>query len=142
VRGLGEPLDGVQSAIPLPDELGHGAGGLIQAVCIHLVENLPTLLAAVDQPGVLEHDQVLGDRLARDRHLVGQPAGVRFTPADDEMPVPGAVCRAVARPAVRPVVCSLLVVSRCLYSCSKRWGCSSSKLASRHTARSTPAAST
>ena len=42
-------------------------------------------LPPVDQPGVLEHDEVLGDGLAGEGDLVGQRAGGRLTPLDEEI---------------------------------------------------------
>jgi hypothetical protein len=45
--------------------LGSGLDGqFVRASGLYLVEKLPALLAAADQPGLLEHDQVLEDRLA------------------------------------------------------------------------------
>jgi hypothetical protein len=64
VGGFGEPFDSVESPVPLTGELGHRPGGLVEAFGVYLVENLPTLFAAADQPGLFEYDEVLGDRLA------------------------------------------------------------------------------
>src|SRR6201987_423002 len=66
-------------------ELTHGPGGLVEAATLHLVENLPALLAPADQPGPFEHDQVLGDGLASERHPPGQPAGADRAVADQEV---------------------------------------------------------
>src|SRR6202034_4823168 len=56
VRGFGEPFDHGQAPVPLGGELRHGLGGLVQAIGLYLVENLPALLAPADQPGSLAHD--------------------------------------------------------------------------------------
>ena len=34
---------------------------------LHVVEHLPALFAPGDQPGLFEHDQMFGDRLAGER---------------------------------------------------------------------------
>src|SRR6185437_11438937 len=75
VRGFGEALDRGKPPVPLGGELSHGPGRLVEAAGLHLVENLPALLAPADEPGPFEHDQVLGDGLAGKRHPPGQPAG-------------------------------------------------------------------
>ena len=85
VRSFGEPFDRAESPVPLGGELGHSPGGLVQAVGLYLVENFPALLAPADQPGPFEHDQVLGDGLAGERHPSGQPAGAYLTVADQEV---------------------------------------------------------
>jgi hypothetical protein len=63
VCGLGEPFDRVESPVPTPGDLGHGAGDLIEAVGLHLVEHLSTLLGPADETDLLEHHEVLGDGL-------------------------------------------------------------------------------
>jgi hypothetical protein len=98
VGGFGEPFDGVESPVPLAGELGHRPGGLVEAFGVHLVENLPTLFAAADQPGLFEYDEVLGDRLAGERDSPGQPAGARLTSADKEVQDPTARRVADRRP--------------------------------------------
>src|ERR1700748_2591090 len=85
VRGFGEPLDRAESLVPLCAELADGRGGLVEALGFHLVEDLPALLAPADQPGPLEHDQVLGDGLPSERHPPGQPAGADRAVADQEV---------------------------------------------------------
>src|SRR5690348_10976009 len=85
VRGFGEPLDHAESPVPLGGELGHRPGGLVEAAGVHPVENFPALLAPADQPGPFEHDQMLGDGLAAERHLSGQPAGAYLTVADQQV---------------------------------------------------------
>src|SRR5207344_2885287 len=85
VRGFGEPLDRAESAVPPGGELGHGPGGLVEALGFDLVEDLPALFAPADQPGPFEHDQVLGYGLARERHPSGQPAGADRAVADQEV---------------------------------------------------------
>src|SRR5580700_7400271 len=45
LRGFGEPLDHGQAPVPLGGDLGHGPGGLVEALGLHLAENLPALLA-------------------------------------------------------------------------------------------------
>src|ERR1019366_4146819 len=75
VRRFGEPFDRAESPVPLRGEVSHGPGGLVETVGLDLVEDLPALLAPADQPGLFEHDQMFGDRLAREGHVAGQPAG-------------------------------------------------------------------
>src|ERR1700761_3720336 len=75
MRGFREPLDRDKSPVPLGGDLGHGPGGLVEAVGLYLVKHLPALLAPTDQPGLFKHGQVLGDGLAGERHPPGQPAG-------------------------------------------------------------------
>jgi len=98
VRGFGEAFDRVEPPVPLSGEFGHGPGGLVEAVSFHLVENFPALLAPADQPGPFEHDQVLGDRLARERHPPGQPAGADFAVADQQVEHPATRRVADGRP--------------------------------------------
>src|SRR5580704_3072390 len=71
VCGFGEPFDHAEPPVPLGGELGHGPGGLLEAAGFYLVENFPALLAPADQPGPFEHDQMLGDGLAGERHPFG-----------------------------------------------------------------------
>ena len=66
------------------------AGGLVKTVGLHLVEDLPALLAPADQPGLFEHDQMLGDRLAGEGHPPGQPAGADLAVADEKVEDPAA----------------------------------------------------
>src|ERR1700737_2465993 len=40
VAGLGEAFDGVEPTIPLPGDLGHGPGGLVEAVDIYPEKDL------------------------------------------------------------------------------------------------------
>ena len=40
VSGFGEPFDRAEPAVPLGGEVGHGPGGLFEAVGFYLVENL------------------------------------------------------------------------------------------------------
>src|SRR5437763_294130 len=68
------------------------------AVGFYLVENLSTLLAPADQPGLFEHDQVLGDRLAGEGHVAGQPAGADLTVAHEEVEHPATRRVADGRP--------------------------------------------
>src|SRR5207247_371747 len=85
VGGLGEAFDGVEPPIPLPGDLGHRPGGMVEAVGIYPVEDLAALLSSADQPGLLEHDQVLRDGLAGERDLSRQPTGAGLTPLDEEI---------------------------------------------------------
>jgi hypothetical protein len=85
VRSFGEPFDRGEAPVPLRGQVGHGPGGLVEAVGLYLVENLPALFMAADQPGPLEHHQVLGDGLAGERHVAGQPAGADVTVTDQEI---------------------------------------------------------
>ena len=74
-----------------------GARGLLQNLVVepeirkdeatgfYLVEDFPALFAAADQPGPFEHDQVLGDGLAGERHPSGQPAGAYRAVADQQV---------------------------------------------------------
>ena len=87
---LRRAVDRGQAPVPLGGERHHGPGGLIEAAGFHLVENFPALLAPADQPGSLEHDQMLGDRLAGERHPSGQPAGAHRAVADQEVEDPAA----------------------------------------------------
>ena len=80
VGGFGEALDGVEPPIPLPGDLGHRPGGLVEAVGVDPVEDLAALLSPADQPGLFEHDQVLGDGLAGEGDLARQRAGAGLTP--------------------------------------------------------------
>src|ERR1019366_2863423 len=88
VRRFGEPFDRAESPVPLRGEVSHGPGGLVETVGLDLVEDLPALLAPADQPGLFEHDQMFGDRLAREGHVAGQPAGADVTVADEEVEDP------------------------------------------------------
>src|SRR6266567_6281703 len=85
VRGFCEPFDQAEAPVPLGGELGHGPGGLVEAPGFYLVENFPALLTPTDQPRPFEHDQVLGDGLAGERHPFGQPAGADLAVADQEV---------------------------------------------------------
>jgi hypothetical protein len=98
VSRLGEAFDGGQAVVPLRGEVGHGPGGLVEAVGFDQVENLSTLLAPADQPGLLEHHEMLGDRLAGEGHLAGQPAGAALTVADQQVEHPAARRVADGRP--------------------------------------------
>src|ERR1035441_10336561 len=88
VRRFGEPFDRAESPVPLRGEVSHGPGGLVETVGFYLVEDLPALLAPADQPGLFEHGQMFGDRLAREGHVAGQPAGADVTVADEEVEDP------------------------------------------------------
>jgi hypothetical protein len=88
VRRFGETFDRDQPPIPLHGHVSHGLRGLIEAAGLYLVENLAALLAPADQPGLLEHDQMLGDRLPGERDPAGQPAGTDLTLADQEVEDP------------------------------------------------------
>jgi len=77
VRRFGEPFDHGEPPVPLRGELSHGLSGLVKAVGLDLVENLPALLAPADQPGLLEYDQMFGDGLAGERDPASQPASWR-----------------------------------------------------------------
>jgi hypothetical protein len=88
VDGLGEPLERVESTVPLPSELGHFAGGLVEAVGVDQVENLAALFAASDQPDLLEHEQVLGDGLAGEGDLPRQPTGTGISMTDQKVEDP------------------------------------------------------
>jgi hypothetical protein len=90
VSRLGEAFDGGQAVVPLRGEVGHGPGGLVEAVGFDLVENLSPLLAPADQPGLLEHHEMFGDRLAGEGHVAGQPAGADLTVADQQVEHPAA----------------------------------------------------
>jgi hypothetical protein len=59
VGRFGQALDGGQAPVPLRGEVGHGPGGLVEAVGLDLVEHLSTLLAPADQPGLLQHHEML-----------------------------------------------------------------------------------
>ena len=79
----------VESSVPLgrrgrpwPQQPGRDESRVDQ------VENLPTLFAPLVQSCLFEHDQCLGDRLARERHLPGQPAGAGITIADEQVEHP------------------------------------------------------
>src|SRR5215470_18053980 len=98
VRSFGEPFDPAESPIPLGGELGHGPGGLVEAVGLYLVENFPALFAPTDQPGPFEHDQMFGDGLAGERHPSGQPAGAYLTVAEQEVENPATRRVADGRP--------------------------------------------
>src|ERR1700682_6430870 len=88
VGGLGEAFDGVEPTIPLPGDLDHGPGGLVEAVGIYPEEDLAALLSAADQPGLFEHDEVLGDGLAGEGDVARQPTGAGLTPMDEEIEHP------------------------------------------------------
>src|SRR5579859_6744986 len=85
VGNLSEAFDGVEPPIPLPGDLGHGPGGLVEAVGIDPEEDLAALLSAADQPGLFQHDQVLGDGLTGEGDLARQPTGAGLTPLDEEI---------------------------------------------------------
>ena len=82
MRGFCEPFDRGEAPVPLGGDLGHRPGGLVEAAGFYLVEDFAALFAAADQPGPFEHDQVLGDGLAGERHPAGQPAGADRTVAE------------------------------------------------------------
>ena len=88
--GFGELLDRVQSAIPLSGEVGHRPGGLVEPNRLHLVEDLSTVFASADQPGLFEHDEMLRDRLAGERDPTGQPARARLTVTNKKVEDPAA----------------------------------------------------
>ena len=83
--GLGEALDGGQPAIPGAGQVGHGPRGLVEPVGVHPEQDLPALLPPDDQPGVLEHDEVLGDGLPGEGDLIRQRAGGGLTSLDEEV---------------------------------------------------------
>src|ERR1700733_11077619 len=85
VGGFRESFDRGQPPVPLGREVGHGPGGLVEAGGLHLVENFPALLVPADQPGPFEHDQMLGNGLAGERHPPGQPAGADRVVADQKV---------------------------------------------------------
>src|SRR6185437_12579267 len=62
-----------------------GLAGLVETAGLDLVQDLPALLAPADKAGALEHDQVLGDGLAGERHPPAQPAGADLAVADQEV---------------------------------------------------------
>ena len=86
--GLGEALDGVEPPIPLPGDLGHSPGGLVEAVSVDPVEDFAALLSAADQPGLFQHDQVLGDGLTGEGNLARQRTGAGFALLDEEIEHP------------------------------------------------------
>src|ERR1022692_443958 len=88
VRRFGEPFDRGEPPVPPRGEVSHGPGGLVETAGFYLVENLPALLAPADQPGLFKHGQMLGDRLAGERHAASQPAGADVTVADEEVEYP------------------------------------------------------
>src|ERR1039458_8478284 len=85
---FGEPFDRAEAPVPVRGEVSHSPGGLVETSCLYLVEALPALLAPADQPGLFEHGQMLGDRLAGEGHVAGQPAGADVTVADQEIEDP------------------------------------------------------
>jgi hypothetical protein len=85
VGRLGDPFDRVQAPVPLGGHVGHDPAGLFEALGLNLVQNLPTLSAPADQPGLFEYDQMFRYGLAGERHSTGQPAGADRTIADDEV---------------------------------------------------------
>src|SRR5450755_187786 len=95
---FGEPFDRAQAPVPLGSEVSHGPSGLVETAGFYPVENLPTLLAPADQPGLFEHDQMLGDRLAGEGHVASQPAGADVTVADQEVEHPATRRVADGRP--------------------------------------------
>ncbi len=85
---FGHPLDRGEPPVPLRGELSHGLRRLVKAVGFYLVENLPALLVTANEPGPLEHDQMLGDCLPGEGHPDCQPAGADPAVADDEIEDP------------------------------------------------------
>jgi hypothetical protein len=79
---LRRAFDRGEPPVPLGGALGQGPGGLVEAAGFDQVQDFAALLAAADQPGPFEHDQVLGDGLAGERDLPGQPAGADLAVAD------------------------------------------------------------
>jgi hypothetical protein len=55
----------------LRGQVSHGPSGLVEAVGFCLVKDLSTLFATAHQPGLFEHDQVFGDRLAGEGYVAG-----------------------------------------------------------------------
>jgi hypothetical protein len=95
---FGEPFDGGESLVPLRGEVSHGPSDLVKPVCLYPIENFSTLFAPADKPGLFEHDQMLGDALAREGHPSGQPAGAYFAVADQEVEQPATRWVADGRP--------------------------------------------
>lgn len=85
---LGQTLDRVESLVPLRGQIGHGPGGLVETVGIHLVENFSTLLSAAHQSHPFQHDQMSGNRLPGEWHLAGQPPCAGLTIDDDQVEHP------------------------------------------------------
>jgi hypothetical protein len=85
VDGFGEAFDGVEALIPLPGDLGHRPGGLVESVGLYAIEHLAALRSPADQPRRFEHDQVLGDGLTAEGDVVRQPAGTGLTPLNEQI---------------------------------------------------------
>ena len=105
VLGLGEALDRIEPAIPLPGHLRHGLRGIVESVGVHPVQNLAALFAVARQTGLFEHGQMLGHGLASERNLSGQPARRHLTVANQQ--VEDATTRGVgnSRPQLVIVLC-------------------------------------
>jgi hypothetical protein len=88
VGGLRKPFDRGEPAVPLRGQVSHGPGGLVEAVCFYLEENLPTLLAPGDQASLFEHGQMFGDGLAGERDVASQPAGADAIVGDEKVEDP------------------------------------------------------
>lgn len=85
VRCFGQPLDRREASIPLPGEISHGSTRLVEAVGFYLEEDLSTLFASTDQPGVFEYDEMLGNRLAGEGNVASQRPCTGLTVADEEV---------------------------------------------------------
>ena len=97
LRQTCEPL------VPVGADLGHPVHRVHQRRGRERVARLAALAARLDEPGLLQRREVLGDGLARDRQLAGQPRGGQLRPlARPSAGPPGASGRrARRRPRLR-----------------------------------------
>src|SRR4051794_20232813 len=72
-----------QSLVPARPDLGHPVERIHQRRRGDRVARLAALAARLHQTGLLERAEVLGDGLARDRQLAGEPRGGQLRPLGD-----------------------------------------------------------
>ena len=72
-----------QPLVPLGADLGHPAHRVHQRRGGQRVARLAALATRLDEPGAVERGEVLGDGLAGDRQLAGEPRGGQLRPLGD-----------------------------------------------------------
>src|SRR3954466_8177327 len=90
VRRLGQPLDGLEPAVPVAGDAGQGVGRLVHPGRADPVPHLPSRPPRVDEPGLLQDGEVLRYRLPAERHVLGQAAGRRLAVVDQQVEQPAA----------------------------------------------------
>src|ERR1700731_1006614 len=88
VRGFGQQLDHVESAIPFLGDVGHRPGRVIEAPGLDAVPDLAPNLVAPEQSGPFEDDEMLGHGLSGEGDLAGQRARRLLSVADQKVQEP------------------------------------------------------